>query len=76
MLVAQMAVIFVLRRPLEWPAIIFVFLPVVEAMTIDSLRCSTSGMALGLRGLAVVWRYGHLPAHCTEPRNCELRTRG
>ena len=48
MLVAQMAVIFVLGRPLEWPAIAFVFLPVVAATTIDPLRISTSGIALGL----------------------------
>jgi TRAP-type mannitol/chloroaromatic compound transport system permease large subunit len=45
MLVALMAVIFVLGWPLEWPAIIFIFLPiflpVVEAMKIDLLWFST-----------------------------------
>ena len=41
MLLVLMAVIFVLGWPLEWPAIIFIFLPiflpVVEAMKIDML---------------------------------------
>jgi tripartite ATP-independent transporter DctM subunit len=45
MLVTLMAVIFVLGWPLEWPAIIFIFLPiflpVVEAMKIDLLWFST-----------------------------------
>jgi tripartite ATP-independent transporter DctM subunit len=45
MLVALMAVIFVLGWPLEWPAIIFIFLPiflpVVQAMKIDLLWFST-----------------------------------
>lgn len=45
MLLVLMAVIFLLGWPLEWPAIIFIFLPiflpVVEAMDIDLLWFST-----------------------------------
>ena len=45
MLIAVMAVIFVLGWPLEWPAIIFIFLPiflpVIEALKIDLLWFST-----------------------------------
>jgi TRAP-type mannitol/chloroaromatic compound transport system permease large subunit len=45
MLVLLMAVIFLLGWPLEWPAIIFIFLPiflpVVQAMDIDLLWFST-----------------------------------
>jgi tripartite ATP-independent transporter DctM subunit len=45
MLIVLMAVIFVLGWPLEWPAIIFIFLPiflpVVEALKIDLLWFST-----------------------------------
>ncbi len=45
MLIALMAVIFLLGWPLEWPAIIFIFLPiflpVVEALKIDLLWFST-----------------------------------
>lgn len=45
MLLALMAVIFILGWPLEWPAIIFIFLPiflpVVEALKVDLLWFST-----------------------------------